>query len=238
MAGSSSLHGTLALHFTFKSCLKRPLFASILTPTAASSKPLRSGSVKGGFRSKRGASVPSGIASATFSDDLRPGLGENPEVVISGEWPDNFSLLSYDDLRAYLETQIINEKMKPTATLATVMSTPVRMARPEQTLEEIDHNFEFVSGLPVIDEQLRCIGVISKKDKSRASNGLKSKVNEIMSSPAITLSGDKTVLNAAALMLKMKIHRVPILDAEQKVIGIVTRTDIFQALEAQKVESV
>ncbi|KAG6538687.1 hypothetical protein ZIOFF_003815 [Zingiber officinale] len=195
MAGSSSLHGTLALHFTFKSCLKRPLFASILTPTAASSKPLRSGSVKGGFRSKRGASVPSGIASATFSDDLRPGLGENPEVVISGEWPDNFSLLSYDDLRAYLETQIINEKvglvsrillvlcfagvltgsmeqMKPTATLATVMSTPVRMARPEQTLEEIDHNFEFVSGLPVIDEQLRCIGVISKKDKSRASNGI------------------------------------------------------------------
>lgn len=172
-------------------------------------------------------------ASASLSDDLRPALGENPEGIISGEWPENFSLLSFDDLRAYLETQIISKK--PSATLDTVMSTEIRTAGPEQTLEEIDHNFEVVSGLPVVDDELRCIGVISKKDKARAYNGLKSKVGEVMSSPAITLSPDKTVLDAAALMLKMKIHRIPILNKSQKVIGMVTRTDIFQALEAQEV---
>jgi len=43
---------------------------------------------------------------STFVDaSLRLGLDENPEAIISGEWPENFSLLSYDDLRAYLQSQ-------------------------------------------------------------------------------------------------------------------------------------
>ncbi|XP_074562240.1 uncharacterized protein LOC141818687 [Curcuma longa] len=158
MACSSSLHlhGTLALSFRLKCSPNRRLpFACTLPPAAASTRPLRSAT-----------------SAASSADDLRPALGENPEGVISGEWPENFSLLSYDDLRAYLETQIVGEKMQPSATLATVMSTQIRVAKPEQTLGDIDHNFEVVSGLPVVDDQLRCIGVISKKDKSRASNGV------------------------------------------------------------------
>ncbi|WOL09908.1 hypothetical protein Cni_G18661 [Canna indica] len=237
MACSSSIHGTLLLRFplTPSSSAKSNICFAGLTPLG-SWKALPSSSVlskNGGVGSKRISQMV--FASASFTDDLRPDLGENPEGIISGEWPENFSLLSYDDLRAYLETQIISDKMKPSAKLGTVMSTQIRWARPEQTLEEIDHNFEFVSGLPVVDDELKCIGVISKKDKARAPSGLKSMVGEVMSSPAITLSPDKTVLEAAALMLKMKIHRIPIVNEEQKVIGMVTRTDIFQVLEAQKV---
>ncbi|ONK70953.1 uncharacterized protein A4U43_C04F3210 [Asparagus officinalis] len=83
-----------------------------------------------------------------------------------------------------------------------------------------------------------------------------------MSTPAVTLTPDKTVLGklhrylmfpqvlgmhdemgtylgyhliliaeAAALMLKKKIHRIPVLNKDQRVVGMVTRTDIFQALE-------
>ena len=36
---------------------------------------------------------------------LRLELDENPEAIISRVWPENVSLLSYDDLRAYLESQ-------------------------------------------------------------------------------------------------------------------------------------
>ncbi|MQL71313.1 hypothetical protein Taro_003610 [Colocasia esculenta] len=169
---------------------------------------------------------------ARSTTDDRVELGENPEGIISGEWPENFSLLSYDDLRAYLEPQILKDQ--PSALLGDVMSTKVRAATADQTLEEIDHHFEFVSGLPVIDDELRCIGVISKKDKAKAPHGLKSKVREAMSSPAITLTPDKTVMDAAVLMLKKKIYRIPVLNEERQVIGIVTRTDIFQALEAIK----
>ncbi|XP_042514777.1 uncharacterized protein YtoI-like [Macadamia integrifolia] len=154
-----------------------------------------------------------------------------PEEIISGEWPENFSLLNYDDLIAYLEPEIFKDKMDPATLLGEVMSTVVRTATVDQTLEEIDHHFEIVSGLPVIDDEFRCIGVISKTDKQRASLGLTSKVSEVMSSPAITSLPDKTVLDAAAVMLKEKIHRIPIVNEEGQVVGIVTRRDIFRALE-------
>ncbi|KAJ8467826.1 hypothetical protein OPV22_030378 [Ensete ventricosum] len=219
-------HGTLFLSGSLKPSPRSLFSSSSALTTSTSWKPL--------FRSSSSVLSRNGrflSASASFADDFRPDLGENPEGIISGEWPENMSLINYDDLRAYLETQIISHKTKPSAKLGTVMSTEIRTARPEQTLEEINHEFEVVSGLPVVDDELRCIGVVSKKDKARASNGLKSKVGEVMSSPAITLSPEKTVLDAAALMLKKKIHRIPILNEEQKVVGMVTRTDIFQVLE-------
>lgn len=40
--------------------------------------------------------------------------------------------------------------------------------------------------------------------------------------------------DAAALMLKHKVHRIPIVDIDARVVGMVTRTDIFTALEQGK----
>ncbi|KAJ0963634.1 hypothetical protein J5N97_028756 [Dioscorea zingiberensis] len=186
--------------------------------------------------------MPSGWSSRSLkmavrasTEDLRLEIDENPEGIISGEWEGTFSILTYDDLRAYLESQSISEhKMTPSALLGEVMTSPIRTATVEQTLEEIEHHFEFVSGLPVVDGEIRCVGVVSRKDFSRASQGLKSKVGEVMSSPAITLSPDKTVLDAAALMLKKKVHRIPIANDKGQTIGIVTRRDVLPALEAQE----
>nr|CAB3486453.1 unnamed protein product [Digitaria exilis] len=144
---------------------------------------------------------------------------ENPEGVLSGEWPENFSLLSYADLRAYLESQIATTgEMSPTAKLGDVMTRPVRVATPGQRLAEVDAFFaaQQFSGLPVVDEEGRCVGVISKKDKAKALNGMESTVGEVMSSPAITLTPEKTVLEAAALMLKEKVHRIPVVNQQQQ----------------------
>ncbi|RRT68229.1 hypothetical protein B296_00001695 [Ensete ventricosum] len=191
-------HGTLFLRGSLKPSPRSLFSSSSALTTSTSWKPL--------FRSSSSVLSRNGrflSASASFADDFRPDLGENPEGIISGEWPENMSLINYDDLRAYLETQIISHKVsiflssfllvssfggcrwlpstcfpvvstqtKPSAKLGTVMSTEIRTARPEQTLEEINHKFEVVSGLPVVDDELRCIGVVSKKDKARASNGV------------------------------------------------------------------
>ncbi|XP_073102762.1 uncharacterized protein [Elaeis guineensis] len=114
------------------------------------------------------------LKSRASTGDLRPELDENPERIISGEWPDNFSLLVYDDFRAYLDSQAITHKRKlwPSSLLGEVMSTPLRVAMADQMLEEIDHHFELVSGLPVVDSELRCVGMVSKNDRARASNGI------------------------------------------------------------------
>ncbi|XP_072968497.1 uncharacterized protein [Typha angustifolia] len=168
---------------------------------------------------------------STFSaGSLRLELDENPEGIISGEWPENFSLLSYDDLRVYLESQTTSDH-EGVVLLGEAMSSPVRTATAGQTLEEIEHLFEVVSGIPVVDNKMRCVGVLSRTDRARASQGLRTKIGEIMSSPAITLSVDKTIMDAAALMLKLKIHRIPIVNEDEQVIGIVTRNDVLQELE-------
>ncbi|XP_006648122.1 uncharacterized protein YtoI-like [Oryza brachyantha] len=172
---------------------------------------------------------------STFVDgSLRLELDENPEAIISGEWPENFSLLSYDDLRAYLQSQeaAIEANNQRVALLIEAMSAPVMVATAEQTLEEVECHFETVSGLPVVDASLRCVGVIVKSDRARASHGSKTRIAEVMTSPAITLPSDKTVMDAAALMLKKKIHRLPIVNQEKQVIGIVTRADVLRELEA------
>uniref|UniRef100_K3YWD4 CBS domain-containing protein n=1 Tax=Setaria italica TaxID=4555 RepID=K3YWD4_SETIT len=111
---------------------------------------------------------------STFVDaSVRLELDENPEAIISGEWPENSFLLSYDDLRAYLESQ--------------------------EAVQEGDQP--------------------------------QTKIEEVMTSPAITLASDKTVMDAAVLMLKKKIHRVPIVNQDEQVIGIITRADVLRELE-------
>lgn len=171
-----------------------------------------------------------GVVLASSGDGVETKV-ETPEQILSGEWPENFSMLNFEDLSSYFEPMIFKEEAQPEAFLADVMSKAIYIATPHQVLEEIDNSFENVTGLPVVDKDLKCIGVISKKDKAKASKGLKSTVGEVMTSPAITLSADKTVLDAAVLMLKSKIHRIPIVNDEDQVVGIVTRTDIFNALE-------
>ncbi|KAJ7544722.1 hypothetical protein O6H91_09G090700 [Diphasiastrum complanatum] len=152
-------------------------------------------------------------------------------ILPSGEWPENFSILNFEDLSKHYEPSIFKAEAQPSTFLADVMSRTIYTASPKELLEEVDHHFAQISGLPVVDETLKCIGVLSKKDRSKASKGLKSAVGEVMSSPAITLSADRTVSDAAVLMLKNKIHRIPIVNESEQVVGIVTRTDIFTALE-------
>jgi CBS domain-containing protein len=60
------------------------------------------------------------------------------------------------------------------ALLGETMSTPVLVATADQTLEEVECHFEAVSGLPVVDSSLRCVGVVVKNDRARASHGVSS----------------------------------------------------------------
>ncbi|CAM6115735.1 unnamed protein product [Calypogeia fissa] len=156
------------------------------------------------------------------------------DVLPSDDWPENFSLLNFEDLISHYEPTLFKAEAQPGTMVADVMSKTLYTAFPEQTLGEVLHYFDEISGFPVVDEGYKVIGVVSKKDRARASDGENSKMKEIMSSPAITLSAEKTVQDAAALMLKNKVHRIPVVNSSLQVVGIVTRTDIFTALEYKK----
>jgi len=52
-------------------------------------------------------------------------------------------------------------------------------------------------------------------------------VNEVMSTPLITIRSDKTVRDAAHMMIRNRVRRLPVVDDENRVIGIVTVRDIL-----------
>ncbi|MER3488130.1 MAG: hypothetical protein C4307_05140 [Chloroflexota bacterium] len=50
-----------------------------------------------------------------------------------------------------------------------------------------------------------------------------------MTSPAITIEPKRTVTEAAATMVEKKVNRLPVVDDEGNLVGIVTRADLVRA---------
>jgi CBS domain-containing protein len=79
------------------------------------------------------------------------------------------------------------------------------------------------------------VGIITEKDivKKVVAGGLDStkiRVKEIMSVPLITISPTASVREAAEKMLKNEIRRLVIADEEEKLVGLVTMTDILKSV--------
>ncbi len=111
---------------------------------------------------------------------------------------------------------------------------------------------EGISGVPVIESDGQLIGIISEKDflfqlgtkdtrsfmdvvahclTSKGCVALsmrKQKAEDIMTSPAITVSEETPASEIAAILTKKQISRVPVTDPKGKLIGIVARADIIQ----------
>jgi len=108
-----------------------------------------------------------------------------------------------------------------------------------------------VSGVPVV-EAGKVVGVVSEADilvKERGSNpGLPGLVGllfdetadigrklhartarEAMSSPAVTIGPNRPVSEAAGVMIDRLVNRLPVVDEEGALIGIVTRADLVRA---------
>jgi CBS domain-containing protein len=59
------------------------------------------------------------------------------------------------------------------------------------------------------------------------------KVHEIMSEPALSVTADTGLREAALLMIENKIGGLPVVDENNTVIGIITESDLFEALLQQ-----
>lgn len=117
-------------------------------------------------------------------------------------------------------------------------SSNLRCATPDQPLSAAASRLDKVTGLAVVDADNVVVGVISIKDINRLRKqgvdltGVP--VSAHMSKPPIVVREKARVGEAAALMLAKNIHRLPVVDTEGKLIGIVSRTDIFSPLLNQR----
>lgn len=82
-----------------------------------------------------------------------------------------------------------------------------------------------ISGVPVVDEDDRVIGVVSQTDLLARSDLA---ARELMSAPAITVHAEQTVTEAARLMTRRGVERLPVVDEEDRLVGIVTRRDLLR----------
>ncbi|WP_105967642.1 CBS domain-containing protein [Streptomyces geranii] len=90
-----------------------------------------------------------------------------------------------------------------------------------------------ISGLPVVDEDEKVVGVISESDlirrqaaRSPRAHGVTAQ--ELMSTPAITVHPEQRIADAARVMERHGVERLPVVDEEDRLIGIATRRDLLR----------
>jgi len=104
---------------------------------------------------------------------------------------------------------------------------------PGDSLEGIIPSLTQITGMPVVNDARRVVGIISKKDVLRvrkAGGSLQQPVSEAMTSPVHTVPITATVQEAADLMMDKKVRPLPVVDEDGLLVGIVARSDIFKPL--------
>ena len=113
-----------------------------------------------------------------------------------------------------------------------------------------------VAALPVVDRQGHCVGLISTSDLIDVTRDLDTaldeleksdevllgqlvakigdgvghqSVMELMSESVVSAGPDTLLSEAASQMLREKIHRLPVVDENDRLLGIVSTTDILTA---------
>lgn len=98
-------------------------------------------------------------------------------------------------------------------------------------------NRQEVSGLPVVDSSGRLVGVISQTDLLRAHadpmqsirwTGLR--VQDLMSSPALTIEATAAVTEAASVMERFQVHRLVVVDTADRPTGVLSTLDLVRGL--------
>jgi CBS domain-containing membrane protein len=148
------------------------------------------------------------------------------------------------------------DRLKRTVKAADVMRTPVHSVATTTPLAEAAALMaaQGVSGLPVLDAAGRVAGMLTEHDFLSRLAGRESRsfmavlaeclgsrkcaalsvrgrlAEDIMSAPAVTVSPDRPAFEVAALLRARGINRVPVVDGENRLLGIVTRDDLLGAI--------
>ena len=92
-----------------------------------------------------------------------------------------------------------------------------------------------ISGIPVVDKENKLKGIVTSRDL-RFEKNLKLPVTDIMTGKdkLVVSEGDTSLMNAEKILSKYRIEKLPVVDKNFKLIGLITYRDITKArLEPQ-----
>lgn len=148
--------------------------------------------------------------------------------------------------------------------VAEVMVTKVHSVGPDASVREAASMMleRRISGMPVVDDQGRVLGIVSEgdlirrpeietdrapagwlhvflSDEERAREFVKShgrKVREVMTQPAICVAPDTALAAVVRLMERHRVKRLPVVE-HGRLAGMVTRADLLRALVTRQAQA-
>lgn len=128
--------------------------------------------------------------------------------------------------------ELINGNQHSSVMLSDIMSYPVMSVHENTPVEEVVTLITDLgcSGMPITakDDETKLVGVISRRDFKRIKKDrhMQSPIKAFMSRNPRTIPHDRSAVEAARLMIKHDIGRLPVIQND-KMIGIITRSDVM-----------
>ncbi|GGY76395.1 CBS domain-containing protein [Streptomyces omiyaensis] len=136
------------------------------------------------------------------------------------------------------------------STVADVMTKKVVAVRPDASFKEIVTAMERwkVTALPVLEGEGRVVGVVSEADlllkeefhdhrlgmveqlrrRDATAKAGSDRAVELMTTPAVTVRPEASLPRAARLMATRRVKRLPVVDADGMIQGVVSRSDLLK----------
>lgn len=104
----------------------------------------------------------------------------------------------------------------------------IRKGRTVKDALAMMHDYH-IGGIPVVDDDNRLVGIVTNRDL-RFEHRLDKKIDEVMTSENLVVTHQQTDLAAAAQILQEnKIEKLPVVDANNRIVGLITYKDITKA---------
>jgi hypothetical protein len=165
---------------------------------------------------------------------IRPGdpvrLGPTPysRLVVDGV------VINADDSRKEVLIDVKRMISVPKEKVKNIIGRRLITLKPDMTLKEASMILykEGIRGAPVLGEGEKVLGIITTADIIKAffEGKYDAKVSDYMKTDVITIRDEEDVLEAIRKMVIYNVGRLLVVDSMQRVIGIVTRTDILKSI--------
>lgn len=119
-----------------------------------------------------------------------------------------------------------------------IMSTKLVVVHSDTTVEEAVKLLvnNKITGLPVVDDSGKMVGILSEYDVICSVANAKGKSTNALAQPiaytqkVISVQDTEPMANILISFIDQKVRRLPVLDANQMLVGMITRRDIMRVL--------
>ncbi|MEM0243230.1 MAG: CBS domain-containing protein [Candidatus Aenigmatarchaeota archaeon] len=128
-----------------------------------------------------------------------------------------------------------------------IMNKNIIYAKPYETIKTVSQRMieKDISGLPILDDEGKVVGIISRTDIIKLSEHYtkeeleKLKVEDFLKKrrkKIIVAKPNTPIKKIIKIMMKENISRIPIIDENRKIVGIVSKSDIIRIISAESKE--